>query len=217
MCTQPEALGANLEELDSVKTLRSLLLQVGLADREHLGLLRSVVHLKSLMNDCDRSFVKDLSSAPLHLVNLSCIVQHLGFNSPKWLRNKLLDLFSLVHTEAQSWSLARAVSQHSDTSSPDGVEEPVCLEAREGNANLEVKNLSSVHRYSLIVVWFVFQALKCCHDIFVCNRRELCSIYSLHSVRRSRYVLLANIKDLEADILAFLVAIKPKDNKIDVR
>jgi len=97
------------------------------------------------------------------------MVYKLGMNSPERLRDELFNLFCLVDAEPKSWSLARPVGEHSYSRSLDRGQQPVRLESRECYSDLEIKHLSGINRYTLIIVRQMFQALKRRNNIFVRN------------------------------------------------
>lgn len=137
-------------------------------------------------------------------------------DSPEGLRYKLLDLLGLINAEAESRSLAWPVGEHPDPSLCSGFGESVGLKPGKGNTYLEIQHLSSIDRDGLIEVGLVSQVLKGQPDVLDSNRRELGSIDSLH-FPGLRDVLLAEIENLEADVLTFFVTVKPEHHEVEPR
>jgi hypothetical protein len=101
-----EGLGRDLQEFDGVESYWSAfdtLLLVEINDHSLLAAAHSSF-------DCfDDHLVVDFSSLPLEIETfLSRPDSHLDL--PEWLRDKLLDFFSLIYTEAKGGCLARPVS-----------------------------------------------------------------------------------------------------------
>jgi len=120
------------------------------------------------MDHLNDRLVENLSSAPFHLVSLvGLVVVNLSIDPPKRLWHKLLNFFGLIDTETKSGRLAWPIGQHPYTRLMNLVGQGISLESRESHSNFEIKDLASIHRYSLVVVRLVLQPLKSSHNIFL--------------------------------------------------
>ena len=145
MSTQAEALRSNFKQLDGIQTLGSLLLNLCSFDADDLGFLGPIASVESSVNGMYSRLIKDLTTAPLDFVKLPSVrILNISQHPPIRLGHKLLDFLRLIYTKSQRGSLTRSISEHSDASSSNGVDEFVGLEPRERYSNLEVKDLSCI-------------------------------------------------------------------------
>lgn len=122
-----------------------------------------------------------------------------------WL--KIVDLIFSSNTKTQCGSLARSVRYKIRIKRLVFFGKVGSLKPTECNTDLQVNNLSSIDRNTLVVVGTVFKCFKSSDKILLDKGRKFCSVNLL-------IVLFAHasfnyIKHLEADILSFLIIIKP--------
>ena len=234
LCTHPEGLRPDFEQCDRVHSNWTRLGSSDLLDISDGGIFDEPHPVVDRSHDRP---VVDLASEPLEFHSL--VLYLCGkFYFPEWFRNKLFYLFSLVDAEAKSRSLAWPISNWlpiatpvlSSTSSTTAASTSSAatsstagqallklrsLEPGECDSKLEVEHLAGIDRDGLVVVWLVLELIERRDNIFAGNGGELGSVDSLH-LPGLRDVLLAYVQHFVANVLAFLVAIEPKDHEVHV-
>jgi hypothetical protein len=105
------------------------------------------------VQNVDNISLKYLASAPLKRESFAFLCGN-GLYRPVRLGDKLFDYLSLVHTKTEGRSLAWPVCDHSQP----GIRlsqkrlEVLSLESRERNSDLEVHDLSCIHRDTFKVI-----------------------------------------------------------------
>ena len=132
-------------------------------------------------------------------LELFAIVLCVKFYSPEWLWDELLYFFCLINTEAKSWGLARPIrdgnfltcpwgstilSTPSSSSAPATTSatratttifaRETLLELRglkpgEGDTNLQIQDLPSINRDTLIEIWLIAKFIEGHFYVFVSN------------------------------------------------
>ena len=143
MSTHSVDLRSHLQHLHCVQTMRLRLEDLVLLHVDDFCLGQCG---NPRVQNVDNVSLKYLASPPLKSESFALLCGN-GLNRPVRLRDKLLDYLSLVHTKSECRSLAWPIGHHSQPGIRLSQQrlEVLSLEPREGNPDLEVRDLSCVH------------------------------------------------------------------------